>query len=66
LLSINIASYVETEINLMRYLRFSSRRLWRILKNLSLFLTNQALRHENVWGSGCIVPCILDLGTNWR
>jgi hypothetical protein len=31
---------------------------------LSLCLTNQALRHEDVWGSGCINPCFLDLGTS--
>jgi hypothetical protein len=24
------------------------------------------LRHEGVWGSGCIDPCFLDLGTSWR
>jgi hypothetical protein len=28
----------------------------------SLCLTNYTLRHENVWGSGCIDPRILDLG----
>jgi hypothetical protein len=22
--------------------------------------------HEGVWGSGCIDPCFLDLGTSWR
>jgi hypothetical protein len=33
---------------------------------LSLCLTNYALRHEDVWGSGCIDPCIRDLGTTWR
>jgi hypothetical protein len=33
---------------------------------LSLCLTNQPLRHEGVWGSGCIDPCFLDLGTSWR
>jgi hypothetical protein len=26
---------------------------------LSLCLTNSALRHEDVWGSGCIDPCFL-------
>jgi hypothetical protein len=31
---------------------------------LSLCLTNQALRHEDVWGSGHIDPHILDLGTS--
>jgi hypothetical protein len=28
------------------------------------YLTNQALRHEGVWGSGCINPYFLDLGTS--
>jgi hypothetical protein len=28
-------------------------------------LTNSALRHENVWGSECIDPRIIDLGTIW-
>jgi hypothetical protein len=32
----------------------------------SLCLTNQALLHEGVWGSGCIDPYFLDLGTSWR
>jgi hypothetical protein len=35
-------------------------------KKLSLCLTNQALRHEGVWGSGYIDPHLLDLGTSWR
>jgi hypothetical protein len=34
--------------------------------NLSLCLTNSALRHEGVWGSGYIDPYFLDLGTSWR
>jgi hypothetical protein len=33
---------------------------------LSMCLTNYALRHEGVWGSGCIDPHFLDLGTSWR
>jgi hypothetical protein len=33
---------------------------------LSLCLTKEALRHEDVWGSGYIDPCFLDLGTSWR
>jgi hypothetical protein len=32
----------------------------------SPFLTHSALRHEGVWGSGCIDPHFLDLGTSWR
>jgi hypothetical protein len=35
-------------------------------KKLSLCLTISALRHEGVWGSGCIDSHILDLGTSWR
>jgi hypothetical protein len=34
-------------------------------KKLSPCLTNYKLRHE-VWGSGCIDPHCLDLGTSWR
>jgi hypothetical protein len=33
---------------------------------LSLCLTNLALRHEGVCGSGCTDPHYLDLGTSWR
>jgi hypothetical protein len=33
---------------------------------LPLCLTDQAQRQEDVWGSGCIDPRILDLGTSWR
>jgi hypothetical protein len=32
----------------------------------SLTLTNSALRHEDVWGSGYIDPRVLHLGTSWR
>jgi hypothetical protein len=38
----------------------------RTVVKLSLCLTNSALRHEGVWGSGCINPNFLDLGTSWR
>jgi hypothetical protein len=31
-----------------------------------LCLTNEALRHESVWVSGCIDPHFLELGTSWR
>jgi hypothetical protein len=31
-----------------------------------LCLTNWALRHEGVWGSGCIDSHFLDLGSSWR
>jgi hypothetical protein len=33
---------------------------------LSLCLMNYALCHEGIWGSGCIAPHFLDLGTSWR
>jgi hypothetical protein len=32
---------------------------------LSLCVTNEALRHEDVWGSWCIDPHFLDLGSSW-
>jgi hypothetical protein len=31
-----------------------------------MFLTNEALCHEGIWGSGCIDPRFLDLATSWR
>jgi hypothetical protein len=34
--------------------------------NLPLCLTNYALLHEGLWGSGCIDPHFLHLGTTWR
>jgi hypothetical protein len=34
--------------------------------NLSLCLTNETLRREGVWESGCINSHFLDLGTSWR
>jgi hypothetical protein len=37
-----------------------------IPKQSSLYLTNQVLRHQGVWGNGCIDPHFLDLGTSWR
>jgi hypothetical protein len=35
-------------------------------KKRSLCLTNEALRHEGLWGSGCIHPRFLDLSTSRR
>jgi hypothetical protein len=37
----------------------------KVKVKLSLCLTNYPLRHEGVWGSGCIDPRILDLGGEW-
>jgi hypothetical protein len=34
--------------------------------NLSLWLSNKALRHEGVWGSECTDPHILGCGTCWK
>jgi hypothetical protein len=36
------------------------------LVKLSVCLTNQTLRHEDVWRSGCIDPRFLHHGTSWR
>jgi hypothetical protein len=41
-------------------------KLTRAKANLSLCLTNYTLRHEDVWGSGCIDLHFLDLSTSWR
>jgi hypothetical protein len=37
----------------------------KVKVKLSLCLTNIALSHEGVWGSGCIDSHFLDLGTSW-
>jgi hypothetical protein len=37
-----------------------------IMVKLFLCLTNNTLCHEGIWGSGCIDPHFLDLGTSWR
>jgi hypothetical protein len=33
---------------------------------LFLYVCHHALRHKGIWGSGCIDPRFLDLGTSWR
>jgi hypothetical protein len=38
----------------------------KVKVKLSLCITNSALRHEGVWGSGYIDPHFLDIGTSWR
>jgi hypothetical protein len=43
------------EVNLLRSVKGKS----------SLCLTNEAQCLEDVWGSGGIDPCILDLGNTW-
>jgi hypothetical protein len=51
-------------INIYSYVKITVTRLKEV--NVSLYVTNCALRHEDVWGSGCIDPRFLDLGTSWR
>jgi hypothetical protein len=41
-----------------------SKRTTKAKVKLSLCLSNQVLRHEGVWGSECVNPHILDLGTS--
>jgi hypothetical protein len=41
--------------------RFRTCIAYKIINNVKL-----SLCHEDVCGSGCIDPCILDLGTSWR
>jgi hypothetical protein len=38
----------------------------KVKVNLSLSLINEALRHDDVWGSGYIDPRFVDLDTSWR
>jgi hypothetical protein len=40
--------------------------LKRRMVRLSSYLINYALRHGDVWGSRCIDPGVLGLGTSWR
>jgi hypothetical protein len=37
----------------------------KVKGKLSLYLTNYAVCHEDVWGSGCTDPHFLDLSTSW-
>jgi hypothetical protein len=48
------------------YSLFINHPMSNTIYSLDTNLTNQALRHEGVWGSGCIDPYFLDLGTTWR
>jgi hypothetical protein len=48
------------------YLTSHSLRLDMVNVKLFVCLTNYALRHENVWVSGCIDSRFLDIGTSWR
>jgi hypothetical protein len=64
-----LLKYVKTKCPERIYLFLSYlclRSPWSKKVKLSLCLTNQALRHEGVWGSGCIDPHFFDLGTSWR
>jgi hypothetical protein len=54
-----------------RFLRLAGLR-WRYsnppphweVKVMTMF--NLVKRHEDTWGSGCIAPCFLNIGTRWR
>jgi hypothetical protein len=53
-------AHCQSEGNLLPY------KIRGILKvKLSLCLTDLALRHERLWGSGCIDLHFLDLDTSW-
>jgi hypothetical protein len=67
------ASYVPYEISVPTQLCFS----WKIINlysvavrpckvKLSLCLSNWALCHEGIWGSGYIDPHFLNLSTSWK
>jgi hypothetical protein len=68
----------QWKVSLQRIAWISDFRLWSLLRRiytvqvklkkikLSLYLTNEALRKEGVWGSGCTDPRFLGLGSSWR
>jgi hypothetical protein len=52
-----------------------SESLYKVMSDLEVYyrgkgkvgpVFNYALRHEGVWGSGCVDPHFLGLGTSWR
>jgi hypothetical protein len=56
--------------NLIKHWRSSSDIVIEIIAKvkvkLFLCVTNEALRLEDVWGSGCIEQRFLALGSSWR
>jgi hypothetical protein len=61
--------FCEVRINCTQFRReicVGSSWLNTVKVKLSLFLTNQARRHEDVWVSGCIDPRFLDLSSSCR
>jgi hypothetical protein len=64
----NLSTYKEVLLSYLRkFLRYFLCHV-KFKKNvkLSLWLTNEAINHEGVWGSGYIHPRYLDLYTRWR
>jgi hypothetical protein len=65
-------AFVQCDCNLRANLaqpdsqKNSDRRRTKDEKVTSALVHNQALHHEDVWGSGCIDPRFVDLGTSWR
>jgi hypothetical protein len=60
----------SNEIGMCEFLCYTTLAIIRIIigkkVKVSLCLTNYALRHEDVWGSGRIDPRILEAGTTAR
>jgi hypothetical protein len=50
---------------LFQYVGLQSNIRGKVKVKLSLCFTNEALRHEGVWGSGCIYPYFHDFCTSW-
>jgi hypothetical protein len=64
---LNMEPYSVQHVRVIKLCLIQNVRITILVKvKLSLCLTNLALRHEDVWGSGCIDPHFLDLGTSWR
>jgi hypothetical protein len=58
--------HVLSSVNPLKAEEREIEKLWGDCKvKLSMCLTNCASHHEDLWGSGCIDPRILDPGTSW-
>jgi hypothetical protein len=56
----------EGQFDMFPVLLFLHCIVYKAKVKLSLHLTNTALRHEHVWGNGCIDLRFLDLCTSWK
>jgi hypothetical protein len=36
------------------------------VKDKGLLVSNYAISHEEVWGNGRVISCVLNVGTRWK